>query len=266
MNPILTILMPVSEINQFLSVAIESLKKQTFKDYECYLLTRYLTDAETSELNSLICEDPRFTIHQLKLNGIAFALNYGLNITKSKYLARMDADDISHHLRLEKQINFLEDNPSYVVVGCRVQLVNSEGHTINHTFKFYEDDREIRKALKYRNPMCHPALIFRTETLMENKGYLYGNNCEDHELFLRIARNPKSKFKNLSDCLFSYRRHDNQLTDIKYAKEAYCNIAGFMFTEFMLTRNLTYLVGVFAYHPILRKIRFILKKYFGTNK
>jgi glycosyltransferase involved in cell wall biosynthesis len=158
--------MPVSEINQFLSVAIESLKKQTFKDYECYLLTRYLTDAETSELNSLICEDPRFTIHQLKLNGIAFALNYGLNITKSKYLARMDADDISHHLRLEKQINFLEDNPSYVVVGCRVQLVNSEGHTINHTFKFYEDDREIRKALKYRNPMCHPALIFRTETFM----------------------------------------------------------------------------------------------------
>lgn len=255
----LTILMPVLEVDNFLSVAIDSLKKQTFEDFECYILTGNLKDSETSKLNSFISNDLRFSIHNLTLKGIAFALNYGLNITKSKYLARMDADDISHPLRLEKQIDFLEKNPSYVVVGCRVQLVNNEGHPTNHVYKFFENDFEIRRALKYRNPMCHPALIFRTEAIMENKGYLYGNNCEDHELFLRMARNSKSKFKNLPDCLFSYRRHDNQLTDIKYAKKAYANIAGFMITEFLLTLNITYLIGVFAYHPILRKIRLNLK-------
>lgn len=251
----LTILMPVYEISQFLSVAIDSLKKQTFKDYVCNILTPNLSEDDTRKLQNLISEDSRFSIHKLSLSGIAFALNYGLNITKTKYLARMDADDISHNSRLEKQIDFLEKNPGYVVVGCKVQLVNGEGHVINNNFKFFENNREIRKALRYRNPMCHPALVFRTETLLENKGYLYGNNCEDHELFLRIARNPNSKFKNLSECLFSYRRHDDQLTDIKYAKNAYCNIAGFMFTEFLLTFKLTYLVGIFAYHPILRKIR-----------
>lgn len=247
--------MPVYDINQFLSIAIDSLKKQTFKDYVCNILTPNLSDDDTAKLQYLISKDSRFSIHKLSLGGIAFALNYGLNITKSKYLARMDADDISHSSRLEKQIDFLDKNPDYVVVGCRVRLVNSKGNSTNNDFKFFENDREIRKALKYRNPMCHPALIFRTETLLQNKGYLYGNNCEDHELFLRIARNPNSKFKNLPEFLFSYRRHDDQLTDIKYAKNAYCNIAGFMFTEFMLTFNFNYLIGVFAYHPILRKIR-----------
>lgn len=257
----LTILMPVYEINQFLPKAIESLKLQTFKDYECYILTPELKDEDIIKLKSIIAHDPRFIIHKLALGGIAFALNYGINITKSKYLARMDADDISHKKRFQKQIDFLEKNPDYVVVGCRVQLVDSNGQKIKHNFKFYENDSEIRKALRYRNPMCHPALIFRTKTLIQNKGYLYGNNCEDHELFLRIARDSNSKFKNLSESLFSYRRHDHQLTDIKYAKKAYCNIAGFMFTEFMLTFNFTYLIGVFSYHPILRKIRAKLKNF-----
>lgn len=259
MNPIVTILMPVIEVNQFLFLAIESLKKQTFKDYDCYILTKYLSDDEFSEINSMISGDSRFIIHQLALGGISFALNYGLNITKSKYLARMDGDDISHPLRLEKQINFLEKNLNYVVVGCKVNLIDYNGNVIKSRFKFFEDNKDIRKALKYRMPLCHPALIFRTETLISNKGYTYGNSAEDHELCLRIARNQDSKFKNLPDTLFSYRRHNNQLTNIKFAKKAYSNISGFMFTEFMLSADFMYLIGVFAYHPFLRKIRLKLK-------
>ena len=170
MHPKLTILMPVLEVDKFLSVAIDSLKKQTFDEFECYILTGNLKESDTTKLNSFIYNDSRFSIHNLTLKGIAFALNYGLNITRSKYLARMDADDISHPSRLEKQIDFLEKNPEYVVVGCRVELVNHEGYSINHDFKFFENDLEIRRALRFRNPMCHPALIFRTETIMENKG------------------------------------------------------------------------------------------------
>jgi glycosyltransferase involved in cell wall biosynthesis len=260
MNPKLTILLPVIEINQLLSLAIDSLKNQTFTNFECLILTRKLNDFEIQKLNSYISFDHRFTIHELRLGGITFALNYGLNITKTEYLARMDGDDISHPLRLEKQINFLEEKQEYALVGCRVKLIDKEGIQLKQTFKFFGEDQEIRKALKYRMPLCHPAIIFRTEVLMKNKGYLYGNTAEDHELYIRIARNPEYKFKNLEECLFSYRRHEEQLTNIKFAKKAYCNISGFMFTEFMLTYDLTYLVGVFAYHPLLRKIRQYIKK------
>jgi len=267
MNPKLTILLPVIEINDFLSLAIESLKKQTFTNYQCLILTKKLNDIEIQKLKSYISSDHRFAIHELMLAGVTFALNYGLNITTSEYLARMDGDDISHPLRLEKQINFLEENKEYALVGSKVKLIDKDGKQLKQTFKFFGEDHEIRKALKYRMPICHPAVIFRTEVLIKNKGYLYGTNAEDHELCIRIARNPEYKFKNLEECLHFYRRHEDQLSNIKLARQSFCNISGFMFTELMLTHDLTYLVGVFAYHPLLRKMRkYFNKKIVSNNK
>ena len=248
--------MPIKGVDSFLSTSIDSLKKQTFDKFDCHILAGNLDEREMLKLDILISNDQRFKVHQLNFGGIAFALNYGLNISlMSKYIARMDGDDVSHPLRFEKQIAFLEANPSYVAVGCRVDLIDEYGTKIKKSFKFYESDTEIRRALKYRMPLCHPAMIFRTKNLLISSGYMYGNTAEDHELYLRLARNPDYLFKNLSENLFSYRRHQNQLTDIKHSRNAYCNIAGFLFTEFLLSGNPMYIIGIIANHPILRKIR-----------
>jgi len=247
--------MPIIRVDSFLPIAIDSLKRQTFDEFNCHILVGHLNNNEMLMLDSLVSKDLRFTVHQLNLNGIAFALNYGLNISSSKYIARMDGDDISHPQRFENQIAFLEENPSYVAVGCQVDLIDENGNKINKSFKFYENDPEIRRALKFRMPFCHPAMVFRSETLMSSNGYMYGNNAEDHELYLRLARNSSYLFKNLSDKLFSYRRHQNQLTNIKYAKKSFCNIAGFLFTEFLLSYNPIYIVGIIINHPLIRRVR-----------
>ena len=247
--------MPIARIDRFLPPAINSLKCQTFKNFDCHILTGLLDENEIKKLEILISSDSRFTVHQLNLGGIAFALNYGLNLSKSKYTARMDGDDISEPLRFETQIEFLEQNPNYVAVGCRVELIDSDGNTLKRSFKFYENNFEIRRALKYRMPFCHPAMIFRTSILVLSNGYMYGNTAEDHELYLRMARDSNYLFKNLPDKLFSYRRHEDQLTNMKYANKAYCNIAGFMFTEFLLSHNPLYIIGIIANLPVLRRIR-----------
>ena len=256
----LTVLIPVLSINEFLQLSIDSVKNQTFEGFVCHVLCRKLNEEELKHIKRIISDDERFILHQLNLDGIAFSLNYGLNLVKTKYVARMDGDDICHPTRFEKQLNFLEENSNYVMVGCRVKLIDSSGEMINKNFKFFEGDKEIRKALKYRMPLCHPAMIFRTDTLFVHRGYMYGSTAEDHELYLRIARNPNHLFKNLPEHLFSYRRHRNQLTDMSNAKIAYCNIGGFMFTEFLLTWNPIYLIGVFANHPSMRNIRQIINK------
>jgi len=256
----LTVLMPVARIDRFLPIAIDSLKRQTFDKFICHILIGQLDLNERQKLEELISNDCRFEVHQLMLGGIAFALNYGLNLSKSKYIARMDGDDISHPLRFEKQIKFLEQNSNYVAVGCRVDLIDQDGGQLNKSFKFYENNLQIRKALKYRMPFCHPAMIFRTSILLSNNGYMYGNTAEDHELYLRIARDNTSLFKNLPEKLFSYRKHQDQLTNIKHANKAYCNMAGFMFTEFLLSNNPVYLVGIFANLPMLRRARNFFRK------
>ena len=126
----LTVLMPVRAVDEFLPIAVDSLKNQTFKDFICHILCGHLTKEELKCLSELVSGDDRFVLHQLHLNGIAFALNYGLNLVKTKYVARMDSDDISHPTRFEKQLNFLEGNPNYVMVGSRVIIVDEHGEKI----------------------------------------------------------------------------------------------------------------------------------------
>jgi len=252
--------MPVSSVDEFLQISIDAIKNQTFKGFVCHVLCRKLNDEELKCINRLISDDERFVLTQLNLDGIAFALNYGLNLVKTKYVARMDADDISHPTRFEKQLIFLEGNRSYVMVGCRVLMINEQGEKTIQQFKFFEGNKNIRRALKYRMPLCHPAIIFRTDTLFAYKGYMYGNTSEDHELYLRIARNPNNLFENLPDHLLNYRRSKNQLTAMKNGINAFQNIAGFMFTEFIRTWNPLYLIGIVANHPFFRKSRELMRE------
>ena len=256
----LTVLMPVSAVDEFLPIAVDSIQNQTFKDFVCHILCGHLTEDELRRLSELVSGDDRFVLHQLHLNGIAFALNYGLNLVKTKYVARMDSDDISHPTRFEKQLNFLEGNPNYVMVGSRVIIVDEHGEKINQNFKFFEDDKEIKRALKYRMPLCHPVVMFCADTLFANKGYLYGNNSEDHELYLRIARNPNNLFQNLPDLLLSYRKHDEQATDMINSKQSFIDNSGFRFTEFLRTWNPLYLIGIVAIHPFFRKCRELIRE------
>ena len=86
MTPILSVLMPIATVDRFLPIAIKSLKNQTFENYTCQVLTSKLTKEDADELHSIILNDSRFVVHQLELNGIAFALNYGLNQSNSKYI------------------------------------------------------------------------------------------------------------------------------------------------------------------------------------
>ena len=253
--------MPVLSVDEFLQISIDSIKNQTFKDFVCHILCGQLTEDELKRLSELVSGDDRFVLHHLQLNGITFALNYGLNLVKTKYVARMDSDDICSPARFEKQLNFLEGNPNYVMVGSRVIIIDEHGEKTNQNFKFFEDDKEIRRALKYRMPFCHPVMMFRADTLFANRGYLYGNNSEDHELYLRIARNPNNLFKNLPDQLLSYRKHGSaQGTDMSNAKQSFCDNGGFRFTEFLLTWNPLYLIGIIAIHPLLRKGRHLIRK------
>jgi glycosyltransferase involved in cell wall biosynthesis len=259
-NTKLTVLLPILKIDNFVAPAIQCIINQTFADFTCYLLCSDSLKNKSEKLEELINNDYRFKIFYLKLGGISFALNFGINLTTSEYIARMDSDDLCPNDRFQKQINFLQNNINYGIVGSRVVMIDQDGVEINQKFKFYENHEKIIDALKYRMPLCHPGLMFRSELLFSLNGYAYGHTSEDHELFLRVARLTTFKFYNLPDLIFFYRRHSSQLSSDKVALSAFRNISGFLLTEFLHKKDPKYIFGMVVNHPMMRTIRLIYRK------
>ena len=106
--PKLTVLMPVYNSAKYLRQAIDSILTQTFSDFEFLVFDDGSTDKSLEIISSY--QDSRIHVFQSDKNyGHVFHLNRGLEMANGEYIARMDADDISHHERLEYQVKFLEE-------------------------------------------------------------------------------------------------------------------------------------------------------------
>ena len=255
----LTVLFPVHNLSAiFLDDAINSIFSQTLNNFEIlFLVSEKIHSDFLVYINKFSYKDLiSVRVLKIKLPGLAFALNLGLEYSNSEFIARMDSDDISLPSRFEDQITFIKKSPHTAVVGCKVILIDSDGHEIQgKQFSYFETNELIRKVLPFRNPLCHPALIFRKSVLFKYCGYQYGGYSEDHALFLKIARDRSNKFYNLPKVLFKYRRHDGQSTDFINSWNAFYEISGFLFTEFLRSKNIKYLIGVIAVYPPFRSIR-----------
>jgi len=257
----LSVVMPIGKIDQFLEETISSVQGQTFRDFELIMIC---DTSITLELKILI-ERSAVTFHyqiiDTKLRGVAFAANLGLAAANGEFIARWDSDDLCDSCRFARQIEELSKDSSLAILGTRVEIINERGLASRfQKFRFYEDDASIRRALKYRQPLLHSSLVFRSDVLFRNKGYLYGHTSEDHELFIRIARDNSLRFKNISDIKTYYRRHSAQLSDLSNQNNHFCEISGFMFTEFLKTGNPLYIFGMIVNFPLLRRIRYSYRR------
>lgn len=241
-EPLVTVLMPVYNGAKFLREAIESILNQTFTNFELLIINDGSNDS--SEEIILSYEDSRIVYvkneHNLKL--IA-TLNKGLELAKGKYIARMDADDISVLSRLEKQVRFLEGNPAIGLLGSAFEIIGKE---IKNSYPVADDD--IRLTMLFLNSFLHSSVLFRRELCLTNNLYFDKKyiHAEDYKLWTELMF--KTKVSNLDEVLVKYRVHDNQISHIhskeqiegtqKIQKE-YLEAAGFEFTdqEFEMIQN-----------------------------
>lgn len=170
------------------------------------------------------------------LEQLSFALNLGLTHCEYKYVARMDADDISHPKRIEMQLKYMEAQ-SLDMVGCAINKINSSGEVIG-TVRYPRGDR-IRKILRRSNPFCHPAVMFKKETLIAARGYNAGFKSEDYDLWLRLSRTDV-RWDNIDDILFSYRIHNSTA---QRKSLAYAELTGLMFREMLINKSFPFFIA-----------------------
>ena len=203
--PKVTVLMSIYNGEKFLRESIESILGQTFTNFEFIIVDDGSTDSSNEIIRSY--DDPRICLVENEKNiGLTKSLNKGIDLCRGKYIARMDADDISLSKRIEKQILFMDQNPTVGVCGSWVNYFRSGKKTV---LRSPSDPEEIKANLFFRNIIFHPTVIFRKDlpsgdSVSYNENYL---RAQDYELWARLVH--LINFSNINEVLVKLRSHSN---------------------------------------------------------
>ena len=141
--------------------------------------------------------------------GISNALNSGIAVSCSEFIARLDADDIILPNRIEKQYSFLVENPQFVLVGTQMTLFKSVGKESIRITTYPVHNSAIKSVLRMKNCIGHPTVMFRKSIFYSAGQYRsYFNGAEDFDLWIRMSN--LGKFKNLNENLTLYRISETQ--------------------------------------------------------
>jgi glycosyltransferase involved in cell wall biosynthesis len=206
-TPFISVLMPVYNCENYVFEAVESILQQTYIHFELLIIDDCSTDDTLRICKSF--EDERIVIIEKEKNtGYTNSLNYGLKISKGKYIARMDGDDISLPTRFEKQVAFLQKSKDSEACGSSIQIINSI-KILKHPSSY--DD--IKVKLCFSNSFYHPTMMFRREVLLENNYDKNFEPAEDYDLWTKLIF--KIKMVNIDEVLLKYRVHENQISNYK---------------------------------------------------
>jgi glycosyltransferase involved in cell wall biosynthesis len=207
----------------FLGQAIESILDQSFLDFEFLVIDDGSTDSTPKIISNYAHRDKRIRVVRHDNRGRAESLNIGIGLASGKYIARMDADDVALPHRLEKQIEFMEQNPGVGVLGGAYDLINVNGDVINRVRPPLEDT-EIRSLMLRYNPMCHPTVVMKKDIALASGGYRAALlDADDYDLFLRMAE--RSKLANLQESVLQYRLHAGQVSVRNLKHQTFCVVA-----------------------------------------
>ena len=206
---LVSILLPVHNGFPFLPDAVESIVRQRECRWKLIVINDGSSDETEAYLNFL--NDPRILVLHQENKGLAYSLNRGLEHCDSKYIARMDCDDISYPDRFEKQIAFLESNLDVGLLGTQIRRVGSR-RSDNGSNLPTTHTRIFDALMEGRHAICHPTIMCR-KTIFDQVGLYTDGLGEEWDLFLRFGE--VSKLANLSDILFGYRYHESSINGSK---------------------------------------------------
>jgi glycosyltransferase involved in cell wall biosynthesis len=198
---LVSVLMPVYNAEAHIVEAAKSMLNQTHRHLELLIVDDGCTDTSIQKVLSL--NDKRIRVISNPVNlGLAASLNIAISQASGNYLARMDADDISHPERIARQIQALEKYPEISVLGTGLQYFN-----VSRYKNFFPPDHETCKAkLLFNVCFGHPSVVCRRK-VFENVEHLYTpalkQYSEDYDLYSRLVDN--FRFANLQQLYVKYR-------------------------------------------------------------
>lgn len=217
MQALVSIILPIHNAELFLAKTMNSLLSQSYTNLEIICMNDGSTDSSLQILQSYTDERIKI-INQPKNKGLIQNLNEGIQLANGKFIARMDADDIATIDRIEKQVDYLNNNPEDFIVASTVQFINELDENIENWKLDRQtiDSNTIRKKMMQESCIAHPSVMFRSEI----KHYQYQAtqvHCEDYGLWLALLSDKKI-FAKINEPLLFYRVHSQSITK-KYLRK-----------------------------------------------
>lgn len=201
--PSVSVLFPVYNGAPYLKDAINSILNQSFDDFELIIIDDGSKDGSASIVQQF--DDPRIRFFAQENIGLAATLNRTIKLSRGKYLARQDQDDLSLPKRFEKQVAFLETHQDHGMVGTWAEIWEGSNRT-QRAHKHPTDSMFLKFELLFDNPFVHSSVMLR-KTVFDKVG-LYSTDKsrqppEDYELWSRVAR--QFEVANIPEFLHIYR-------------------------------------------------------------
>ena len=207
--PKVTVLMPAYNTGKYIKEAIDSVLAQTFEDFELLIMYNPSQD-NTLEMIKSYNDDRIILVENETLLPLVSSLNSGLSFVTGDYIARMDSDDFSSSDRLEKQVRFLDDNPSVGLVCSAIDIIDFEGNELDSNVIDILTSEDIYYTLNSRNCIAHGSTMFRRDVIDTVGEYNEDKvAAEDYDLWNRVSK--KFIIHKLTDSLYTWRVHSTSI-------------------------------------------------------
>ena len=214
-NPKVSFLMSVYNGEKYLEKSLISIKNQTYKNYEIIIVN----DASTDKTLSIIKKYKKFfqsfkIINNKENIGLTNSLNLAAKFAKGEWLARLDADDVCHNLRLDKQLKLCLSNKSIALVGSGCNFIDSKSNFLFSKSYGSKSEEIISKLEKVNAFFPHSSALINKSIFLELGGYdEFFKFSQDYDLWLRISE--KYKIAASRDFLVDIRIHNNRISSKK---------------------------------------------------
>ncbi|MCD7923839.1 MAG: glycosyltransferase [Bacteroides sp.] len=209
-TPLISVVLPVYNAERTIAEAIDSILNQSYTNFELIIFNDGSSDSSDRIIRSYSDRRIRYVVNESN-KGLIYTLNEGIKMSHGKYIARMDADDISFPERFMKQIAILENNPNVIVCGTLIEYFGEELKCISPLFPCTSNENKERLLLEVC--FAHPTVMIR-HSIFGDFNILYNENyvsSEDYKLWIDIS--DCGDFYNIQEKLLKYRVSNSQISN-----------------------------------------------------
>ena len=208
-QPLISVVMPVYNCERFVGEAIDSILNQTNKNFELIIVNDGSTDHSEKVILSFNDERIKYIRNQVNA-GPSFATNRGFSLAKGKYVAGADSDDIYKPERLQKQVDYMENNHNVDILSSGYEAFGSENYVFRRTY----NNNQIRSYFLWAMLIPNPCFVIRRSLLLKHnlrfdESIMAG---QDYEFWERVSCFTKAHYYITNDILFKYRVHKNSIS------------------------------------------------------